>query len=402
MRSLAFVGLLIACGNKDNPGDDATPIPRCTSPQSGTTVTTRPLSRVNGSATHVTSPRNDARIFVLEQRGAIRIFDADERLLPAPFLDLSGDAGGPIIAGGENGLLGLAFHPQYATNGLFFITYTARNAGDPANPQRDVLARCSVSSDPNVADPSSCVEVISIPDFASNHNGGMIEFHPTNGLLYWATGDGGGGGDPQRVAQSTNSLLGKMLRIDIDTKDPGKEYGIPDDNPFAAGGGLPEIFQLGHRNAWRWTFDRETGDMWIADVGQGAIEELTVLRPNQQAGANLGWSTYEGSSCFREPCGGGTIFPQEERVRSTGWASITGGQVYRGSCFPDLVGTYFYTDHVRGGMAQARLNSDGTLTVMDLPGQFPARGSSIHEAGLTNELYEVDTNGGVHQIVVMP
>jgi glucose/arabinose dehydrogenase len=193
-----------------------------------------------------------------------------------------------------------------------------------------------------------------------------------------------------------------MLRIDVDNPDPGLAYGIPDDNPFAAGGGAPEIFIIGLRNAWRWTFDRETGDMWIADVGQNAIEEITVLRPNQQNGANLGWSIYEGSACFRAPCGDGTIFPQDERNHSTGWGSITGGQVYRGDCFPDLVGTYFYTDHVRGGLASATLNSDGSLNVQDLSGEFPGRGSSIHEAGATHELYETDTNGNVYQLVVMP
>jgi glucose/arabinose dehydrogenase len=414
MRSAATAVLLIVACGKDPPpftNDDAAPAPRCTTPISGTNVRMRMITQVNGSATHIVSPpNNDPRLFILEQRGSIRIIDANERLLPTPFLDLSGDAGGPIIAGGENGMLGLAFHPQFANNGLFFIAYTSRNTGDPNNPQLNVLARCGMTANPDVADPDSCVDVISIPDPFSNHNGGMIEFGP-DGFLYWATGDGGSAGDPNRNGQSlvdgsplpvSRALLAKMLRIDVDNKDTGKEYGIPDDNPFAAGGGAPEIFMIGLRNAWRWTFDRVTGDMWIADVGQGAIEEVTVLRPSEQNGANLGWANYEGTACFREPCGNGTIFPQVEHNHSTGWASISGGQVYRGGCFPDLVGTYFYTDHVKGGLASATLGSDGTVIAQELDGQFPGKGSSIHEGGATHELYETDTNGNVFQLVVMP
>jgi hypothetical protein len=247
------------------------------------------VAKVNGSATLVTAPRNDLRLFVLEQRGAIRIVD-NNVVLPEPFLDLSADTDGPVICCGENGLLGLAFHPQYATNGTFFVTYTARNTGDPANPQRDVLARCQVSADPNKADRSSCVEVLSIPDFAANHNGGMIEFGP-DGYLYWNTGDGGGGGDPQKNGQAledgnplpnTHALLAKMLRLDVDVKTAGLEYGIPGDNPFASGGGKPEIFMIGLRNAWRWTFDRNTGDMWIADVGQNRSRRSPSSGPSSR------------------------------------------------------------------------------------------------------------------------
>jgi glucose/arabinose dehydrogenase len=413
MRTLPILALILgggACGGKDAPPEDGPPpITRCPNPIPGTNVQMAKIGQVSGAALLATSPPGDERLFVIEQRGAIRIFDKDRELVSEPFLDLSADAGGPVIAGGENGLLGLAFHPQYATNGLFFITYTARLTGDPANPQRDVLARCSVSSDPNRADRASCVDVMSIPDFASNHNGGMIEFGK-DGLLYWATGDGGGAGDPQRNGQAlvdgspnanTKALLGKMLRIDVDNKAPNKEYGIPADNPFAQGGGLPEIYMIGLRNAWRWTFDRETGDMWIADVGQNRIEELTVVPPARQRGANLGWSNYEGSECFRQPCGAGTLLPQDERPHNTGWASITGGQVYRGTCFPDLVGTYFYTDFVKGGLATAKLRPDGSLEVRDLPGSFPGKGASIHEDA-AGELYETDTNGNVFQLVVVP
>jgi len=403
--------LIMACGGKQAPvGDDATVLPRCAAPVSGTTVTLRKIGQVVGGALLVTAPRDDPRLFVIEQRGAIRIFDT-ERLLPDPFLDLSDDAAGPVIAGGENGLLGLAFHPQYATNGLFFVTYTARNTGDAANPQRDVLVRCSVSpGDRDKADPTSCVDVLSIPDFAANHNGGMIEFGK-DGYLYWATGDGGQANDPQRNGQTvvsgtpmanSNALLAKMLRLDVDHKSPGKEYGIPADNPFVTGGGAPEIFIRGLRNAWRWTFDRETGDMWIADVGQGTIEELTVLRAGEQNGKNLGWSKFEGNNCFDPPCTNADFtFPQDTRTHADGWVSITGGQVYRGSCFPDLVGTYFYTDYGKGGLASAKLQADGTLVVADLPGTFPRNVASIHEDA-RGELYATDTAGNVYQLQAGP
>ena len=383
------------CSDKKDPGPPA--LPRCENPVSGSTVTTREVGRVVGGALLATSPPADPRLFVLEQRGAIRIFK-DHELLPDPFLDLSVDADGPVVAGGEQGLLGLAFHPSYASNGTFFIFYTTRTGGQGL---RDVTARCQVSAaNPDLAEPT-CTEILSIPDFASNHNGGMIEFG-RDGYLYIATGDGGGGGDPQRVGQDANSLLGKILRIDVDRAEGGNAYGIPADNPYASGGGAPEIFITGVRNPWRWSFDRETGDMWIADVGQDAIEELTVLRPSQQRGANLGWSMYEGNNCFREPCDpANMVFPQDTRRHADGWASITGGQVYRGTCYPDLVGWYFYTDYERGGLSKARLQSDGTLEIVDLQGSFPRNVASIHEDA-RGELYLTSTDGRVHHLEAGP
>ncbi|MDQ3366599.1 MAG: PQQ-dependent sugar dehydrogenase [Myxococcota bacterium] len=407
------VGAVVAgCGGDKkptNPPDDAAVVmpdaaelPRCATPVAGTKVALRSIGRVVGAALLATSPPADPRLFVLEQRGAIRIFK-NEALQPDPFLDLSADASGPVLAGGENGLLGLAFHPQYASNGQFFVFYTARLAGDPGNPQRDVLARCQVSAgNPDRADAASCVDVLSIPDFATNHNGGMIEFG-ADGLLYIGTGDGGGGGDPARVGQNLTSLLGKMLRIDVDARTAGKEYGIPAANPYAAGGGAPEILMRGLRNPWRWSFDRETGDMWIADVGQDEVEELTVIRAGQFAGKNLGWSMYEGTRCFRAPCDpAGQTFPQAEHARgATGWASITGGQVYRGSCYPDLVGWHFYTDYVRGGLVKARLAANDTLEVVPVPGTFPGNIASIH-ADARGELYATNTEGNVYHLEATP
>jgi glucose/arabinose dehydrogenase len=402
MVRLGWLLVLVACGDNKHPPPEPEPFVRCETPTFGTTVEMEPLTQVANPVMLVTSPPRDYRLFIVEQTGAIRIFEGGV-LLPAPFIDLSADAGGQVISDlGELGLLGLAFHPQYGANGQFFVTYTAVNFGDPDNRLRDVLARCTVSqTDPNRAELASCVDVLSIPDYASNHNGGMIEFGP-DGLLYWGTGDGGGRNDPNFNGQNTHALLGKMLRLDVDRKAPGKEYGIPRDNPFASGGGgAPEIFMIGLRNPWRWSFDRMTGDMWIADVGQHDIEELDVLRRSKQRGANLGWNTYEGSRCFvAETCTMPQIAPQDERLHSDGWVSIIGGQVYRGSCFPDLQGTYFYTDwDDRGRLSTAKLRDDDTLEIVDLPGTFPPRGASLHEDA-AGELYETTTDGLIYQLVV--
>jgi glucose/arabinose dehydrogenase len=305
-----------------------------------------------------------------------------------------------VTSGNEQGLLGLVFHPQFATNAQFFVYYTTGTV--TAGTLRDVLARCSISaSDPDVADPASCVEVLSVDDPAVNHNGGMMEFGK-DGYLYLGLGDGGGNNNLGR-SQNPNLLLGKMLRIDVDNKAPGMEYSIPADNPFASGGGLPEIYMLGLRNPWRWSFDRETGDMWIGDVGAATIEELDVLSPAEQKGANLGWSIWEGSHCFTAPCDtAGFTFPKSERDRATtGWAAIIGGQVYRGTCFPDLAGWYFYADDIRNAYARAHLNTDRTLEVIDLVGKFPARPTSLHEDA-RGELYLTDVSGFVYRLEVTP
>ncbi len=402
MKLVAVLVLVASCG-----GDNKIPVVTrlsCDTPTFGTTVELRRITQLPSMAILVTSPPRDSRLFVVQLNGQIRVIE-NEVLHLETFLDLSPDAGGPVLYGGENGLLGMAFHPQYATNGVFFVTYTARNPGDPLNAQRDVLARCTVSAtDPNRADAQSCVEVISIPDLADNHNGGMIEFG-ADGYLYWGTGDGGSGNpnNPQALEDgepNVHALFGKILRLDVDTKTPGLEYGIPADNPFAAGGGRPEIWIRGLRNPWRWSFDRLTGDIWIGDVGQKLVEELDVLRPSKQAGANLGWKFWEGSICYEGDCTSSqTMAPRDERLHADGWYSIIGGQVYRGSCFPDLQGTYFYTDHYRGGLSTAKLGDDDTLTTSELPGNFPPNITSIHEDA-AGELYATDIHGNIFQLIV--
>ncbi|MBA2544294.1 MAG: PQQ-dependent sugar dehydrogenase [Deltaproteobacteria bacterium] len=402
---LALVASLSACGDNQLPiptppvvETDAPP------PTFGMNVEMTLVALVPSLAVLVTSPPNDGRLFVVERYGQIRVIE-NGLLLDEPFLDLSADVNGPVLTdAGELGLLGLAFHPQYATTGVFFVSYTAHNSGDPLNEQRDVVSRCTVSAtDPNRAR-GTCIEILSIPDLASNHNGGMIEFG-ADGYLYLGTGDGGSGNpnNPQALEDAlpnTRALLGKILRLDIDHPAPGLEYGIPLDNPYAAGGGRPEIWIRGLRNPWRWSFDRMTGDIWIGDVGQKQFEELNVLRPSQQPGANLGWKFWEGSLCYEGDCSTSQVLPKDERPRFSGWYSIIAGQVYRGSRFPDLQGWHFYTDHYKGGLAMARLEDDDTLTVFDLPGSYPANLTSIHEAA--GELYATDATGKIFQLVVAP
>jgi hypothetical protein len=424
MRNPAFVLVLAAaCGGggggntekKDAPttppADTAVDGPEaiaCT-PVNGTTVSVRTIGQVSGSAVLATAPKNDGRLFVIEQQGRIRIFEK-EVLNPTPYLDINDlVVGGGGATGNEQGLLGLAFHPNFAANRQFFVFYTTANA--------NVVARYTQSAtDINVADPTGEV-LLSIPDFAGNHNGGMIEFG-NDGYLYIGTGDGGGGGDPQRTAQNTNSLLGKILRIDVNAEANGKKYSIPSDNPYAAGGGAPEVYILGLRNPWRWSFDPMTYDMYIGDVGQGGnlsagYEEVIVLKAGEQAGKNLGWSKYEGNICFQSnytPCvaadfnSNGMTGPQYFRTGSgNNWHSVIGGQVYRGSCFPDLQGYYFFTDYTARPLMRGKLEANGSLTVTELtrPTGWPQGPTSIH-ADARGELFITNTAGTVMQIEAGP
>lgn len=472
MRKLAALALVVAaaCGGKKSPGKDdgghpgsdgsdapkdgpqmdAPALAACT-PVNGTTVSTRLVGKVNGGATLATSPPNDGRLFVLEQNGAIRIIDNTETLLTAPFLDISDaantcttikdqtactartdcrvrfvgttttfkDCVDLVSAGGELGLLGLAFSPSYATNRQFYVDFTSPNPQfvSGGEPFVDTVVRYTASAtDPNVADPTSATVILSIPDPFSNHNGGMIEFGP-DGFLYISTGDGGSAGDPKRNAQNPDKLLGKMLRIDVEHPGATLPYSIPADNPFANGGGAPEVFMLGLRNPWRWTFDRGTGDMWIGDVGQGQIEELDVVPAGTGAGKNFGWSAFEGTSCCEtqadacaqtnpppdQVCDStGKTFAQVEHTHASGWEAIIGGQVYRGTCYPDLVGTYFYDDNNHRKLTEATFDAGtGTVTSTELPGAWPTSPSSIH-ADARGELYLTNTNGEVYHIEAGP
>ena len=288
------------------------------------------------SPVRVTAPDGDPRLFVVEQGGRIRLFDQDGTSRGI-FLNISSI----ISSGGERGLLGLAFAPDYTESGRFYVNYT-NLSGDTE------IVRYQVSAvDPDRADPDSAELLLLIDQPYSNHNGGDIEFGP-DGMLYIGLGDGGSGGDPDNYAQTRTSLLGKMLRLDV--SGPGG-YTIPPDNPFVGDPStLDEIWALGLRNPWVFSFDRETGDLYIADVGQGAREEVSVQPAASQGGENYGWRLMEGTLCYNPPvdCNDGTLtLPVHEYARggSPFRCSISGGFVYRGQLAPELQGHYLFADY---------------------------------------------------------
>lgn len=277
-----------------------------------------------------------SRLFVVEKRGAIRTL-ADGQANPAPFLDIRSIVGS---RGSEQGLLSVAFHPDYTTNGFFFVNYTDTNGNT-------VVARYRVSDDPGLADPDSARIILTLDQPAANHNGGLLLFGP-DGYLYIGAGDGGRGGDPWGNAQNPQVLLGKMLRLDVDSGEP---YTIPPDNPFVADPAVrDEIWALGLRNPWRYSFDRTTGDLYIADVGQNKWEEIDFQPARSPGGANYGWNIMEGTHCFSPSTNCDStdlVLPITEYGHDVG-CSVTGGYVYRGSNFPQMAGAYFYGDFCSG------------------------------------------------------
>lgn len=305
----------------------------------------------------VTSPPGDARLFVVEKPGVIRII-ANGQVLDTAFLDISDRIPSLFGEDDERGLLGLAFHPDYAANGRFYVFYSVAVGGAK---DLEVVDEFLVSADPNVADPASDTRVLEMPDFAGNHNGGMIAFGPDDGFLYIAHGDGGGGGDPEEYGQTTNELYGNILRIDVTTLP----YTIPASNPFAAGGGEPEIWSYGLRNPWRFSFDRETSDMYIGDVGQNAVEEIDVEPASSPGGVNYGWNDMEGSECF-DPANGcqtaGRTLPVYEYSHASGGCTVIGGYVYRGCAMPGYQGTYFFGDYCSSWVRSFRWDGAGGFT----------------------------------------
>ena len=313
-------------------------------------VTLQPFVSGLGSPTEITHAGDaSGRLFVTEQGGRIRVI-RNGALLAQPFLDLSRGAGGPVRAGGESGLLGLAFHPQYATNRQFYVYYTRDLAGDPAGSELVVARHRRSLANPDAAESGAGTIVIVVPHpQQGNHNGGKIAFGP-DGYLYIGTGDGGGGGDPFDNAQDLGSLLGKILRIDVDA---GAPYAIPASNPFVGNfAARPEVWAYGLRNPWKFTFDRATGDLFIGDVGQNAWEEVDFEPAASGGGRNYGWRVFEGMHCFNPPtaCSLANHTPPviEYPHTSAGGFSVTGGYRYRGSALPALGGYYIYGDYVSG------------------------------------------------------
>ena len=315
------------------------------------------------------------RLFVVEQTGRILIVDRGD-LLEDPFLDIRDGVG----AGGERGLLGLAFHPAYADNRRYFVHYTRAEDG------ASVVAEFRVSRDPNRSRPAGRA-LLTVEQPFANHNGGMIAFGP-DGFLYIALGDGGSSGDPGNRAQDPDVLLGKILRIDVDGRRP---YAIPEDNPFAAGGGRPEIYALGLRNPWRFSFDRRNGRLLAGDVGQGRREEINRIR----RGRNYGWPILEGTLCFRprEDCDRTGLQPPLTEYRHVGGrCAVTGGYVYRGRAVPGLEGTYLFGDLCSGEIFGLRRGRRSIL----LESELTIASFGEDEAG---ELHVLDVSGGaVHRI----
>lgn len=385
----------------DAPSGADAPIASC-DPVSGTAVTRQLIADGLQRPVFVTSPPGDPRLFVLEAHaGNIRLVK-DGAIQPTPFL-----AGVSVATGSEEGLLGLAFHPEYAANRRFFI-YKINTAGNI-----QIVEYLASASNPDVADAASAKLILEIPHpNYSNHNGGMLAFGP-DGYLYLGTGDGGGGGDPDENADKPDRLLGKLLRIDVDNPSGGKNYGAPADNPWTSGGGAPEVYAIGLRNPWRWSFDRQTGDLYIADVGQGAKEEIDVVAAGAARGQHFGWDTLEGTLCYEPGTGcdrSGKIMPVHEYdhrpTNSTPYGtqygcSVTGGYVYRGCKLPDLRGKYFFADYCAGWVKSFRWTPDGIADLVHHPSLSGGAISSFGEDS-QGELYIVelhDSDGKIYKIV---
>lgn len=292
----------------------------------------------------------DSRMFVVEQGGTIKILNVDGLVNETPFLDISSLTNG----NGEQGLLGLAFHPDYANNGYLYVNYT-NLSGDT------VIARYTRSTENAAyADPASALILLTIDQPYSNHNGGCLRFGP-DGFLYIGMGDGGSGGDPQGNGQNTNTLLGKLLRIDVNN---GDTYSIPEGNPFVGIDGADEIWAYGLRNPWKFSFDRLSGDLWIADVGQNNIEEINMVGP-AQAGINYGWRCFEGTETYNSNnCSLVVMYtsPVAEYNHDSGGCSITGGYVYTGNAYPALSGKYVFTDYCSGKIGLTTGSNEITWT----------------------------------------
>jgi len=334
-----------------------------------------------------TAPSGDPRLFVVEKGGLVKIVKGGA-VLNTPFLDLSG----LISNGGEQGLLGLAFDPQYGSNGRFFVSYT-NTAGD------NVLASYQVSSNADVAVAGSGVIRLTVGQPYDNHNGGHIAFGP-DGYLYMGIGDGGSGGDPDGNGQDRNDLLGSILRLDV---SGATGYTVPVSNPLVGVAGTRgELWNWGLRNPWRFSFDRSSGDLYIGDVGQGEREEIDVgtTATGGGKGANYGWSIMEGTRCYNAgSCDmTGLTLPVLDYTHSDG-CSVTGGYVYRGTAIPDLAGTYFYADFCSGWVRSFRYTGGQVTEAASWDALAPGGNiSSFGEDG-AGELYVLTSAGGVYRIV---
>ena len=349
-----------------------------------------PVASGFSSPVLVTSARDGSgRLFVVEQTGKVFIIARNLSRLATPFLDLSR----AISTGGERGLLGLAFHPSFRTNHKLYVTFTTPNGSTAINEYR-------VTTNPNRVSLSTGRRILTIAQPYANHNGGGVAFG-RDGFLYIGMGDGGSGGDPGNRAQSLSSLLGKMLRIDVNGRTSTRAYRLPSSNPYVGRAGLDEIWSRGLRNPWRWSFDRTTGALWIGDVGQGRWEEIdrsTGTTPGR--GTNYGWRVLEGRHCYIPSTGcnrTGKAVPVVEYGHSLG-CSVTGGYVYRGSAQPILQGGYFFADYCSGRIwtiSATAASPASPVQLLDTPYNISSFGE-----GQAGELYIVDhAGGGIYHII---
>lgn len=395
------------------PTPTATPAPPSPTPTETPVPTTAPSSSFDPDVTQIAVRQvisgladpvfvthagdGSQRLFVVEKPGIIRIL-ANGELLAQPLLDITDRV---RSSGFEQGLLGLAFPPDFTDSGYFFVNYTGRDG-------RTVVSRFQVGSDPDRADAASEFTILEIPQPAANHNGGMLTFGP-DGYLWIGTGDGGAANDRFGNGQNPDTLLGKMLRLDV-SSDPAQPYVVPADNPWItdAWNGQDvrdEVWAVGLRNPWRYSFDRLTGDLWVADVGQNAYEEVNHVPAEQKGypngGLNFGWPIMEGTRCFPDAADcdtAGLVIPVADYTHAQGGCSVTGGYVYRGAQFPALDGVYFFGDYCSGFIWALHATEDGAW-----------RRDRVLQSGLTissfgedeaGELYVTDLDGGLYRLVV--
>jgi hypothetical protein len=382
---LAAALLVISCSN-GGPGEPAIINPP------NVTLALQPVVTGLSSPVHLASPPNDSRLFIVEQPGRIRVVQ-NGQLLDTPFLDITEK----VRDGGEQGLLSVAFHPQYASNGHFYVYYTDNNG--------DILIEryTAPSASSNTADRASARAIVGIPHpNNSNHNGGQLAFGQ-DGFLYIGTGDGGAGNDPPNNAQNRNVLLGKLLRLDVNTA-ASIPYAIPPGNPFTSQPNMRgEIWAYGLRNPWRFSFDRGGNMLYIGDVGQNAREEINAVS-RTTAGVNYGWKIMEGTRCtgLLGICDqSGLILPVHEYNTADGNCAVTGGFVYRGTAIPEVAGLYFFSDYCKGGLRSLRL-ANGTAT--DVREWDAGVGGTITSFGEDRhgELYVISHSGAIGKLVPAP
>ena len=379
----------------EDPGTSSTSQPTGSSTTNPPTTTTNTRSPLTGLAyekvaeglsfpVFVDAPSGDDRLFVVSKDGTIHIVKDGNRLVE-PFLDVRE----LVHNDGEQGMLGLAFHPDYSTNGLLYIHYSDRH-GDTK------VVEYRVSDNPDLADPETARLVFFTTQPAGNHNGGMLAFGP-DGYLYIALGDGGGANDRYGNGQRPDTVLGTLLRLDVDRVDPGLAYGIPPDNPFIDGGGAAEVWAYGLRNPWRFSFDSEL--LYIGDVGQNRWEEIHVASV-ADSGLNYGWPVMEGTNCFNSECSSdGLVLPVAEFSHGDG-CSVTGGYVYRGEAIPEIQGRYFYSDYCTGFLRSFVYQGGGAGDPQDHTDEVGALGglSSFGTDGF-GELYVTTADGEVWKLV---